>query len=108
MTTEHTYQPLGWMLAQVEQDERRPKVTAAIASLPQHGEYDNPDPYYRLFMALVDKRLLRLCGFTHRDLADTDSWSLYADGSTPRQAAIEILREQDFGDELLADLGIEE
>lgn len=51
---------------------------------------------YGEWLARVDEHLLRICGFTHRDLPDTNTYDLWNDSVPPREAAEEILAEDEL------------
>jgi hypothetical protein len=57
--------------------------------------YDNGDERYGLWLALTDARIARAVGVGLFDLGDWNMYDAYADGMSPRDAAVEALRQDD-------------
>lgn len=91
MTTTHTVR--GWLATQDQH-----KVEEALAKVPADYLTDSPDPYYRLFMRLVDAKMIRYVGIGHRDVEDYLTYDAYEGGETPSELARNILESSDtFG-----------
>ena len=88
-----TYEPQGWLLTQ-------DSIKVALhAGEPRNRDYmeriGTDDPYYALFMRVVDQQMMRVVGLGHRDLGDYLTYDAYEAGETPRELARNILENDD-------------
>jgi len=100
------HSPQGFI---AEQDSL--KVEKAAATLQQNDAdfvrvYANGDPYFGLWLALVDAKIRFFAGISVSDLEDWMSHDAYEAGMTPREGAIEALSNDDLYAHHLDELGI--
>jgi hypothetical protein len=90
MTTTHH----DWLTTQDPQ-----AVAKALTKLtPDDLERGNNDPRFALWLKLVDRRMGRAIGLTHRDIGDWTWRDAFDDGVSPREAAFDALQADDtFG-----------
>ena len=99
---------MTWMTDQRERQGVE-KVDGAVADFAARNadyvrDYANGNPEFGLWLALVDRRMGRAVGVTHRDIADWTWHDAFDDGVSPSEAAREALAADDtfgalFGDE---------
>jgi len=100
------HSPEGWI---AEQDSL--KVEAAIAKMserePEYARtYANGDPYFGLWLRLVDQHAAKLVQVAATDLSDWMSHDAYESGMSPREGALEALSNDDLYATHLDELGI--
>jgi hypothetical protein len=77
-----------------------------LASLSHIREYDGGDERFGVWLALVNARLTRGVGVGLFDLADWNMRDAYEDGMSPREAALEALRNDDTFAGLVEEAGL--
>ena len=76
------------------------KVETAVAATTgtRWAEYAHGDPYFALWLKIVDTTIARRVGIGLFDLADAPLRDWYDDGIPPKEAALEVLQADDtFG-----------
>lgn len=86
-------------------EQPREKVDAGIAKLSQR-QLDNGcgEPSFALWLALVDNRMVRAVGVTHRDIGDWNWRDSFDAGDRPAEAALDALLDDDLYGSLMAEL----
>lgn len=82
-------------------DQKDPaKIDAALAQMRERSpgyadEVAGGDERFALWLAIVDGRMARSVGVTHRDIADWTWRDAYDSGMSPSEAAVEALQADD-------------
>ncbi len=100
------YSPQGW-IAQKDSSVVERAIQKVEENDPEMVHvYANGDPYFGLWLVLVDGRVRRFAGVAVTDLTDWMSRDCYEAGMTPREGAIEALSNDDLYAQHLEELGI--
>ena len=59
-------------------------------------EHMTTDPYFALWLHYVDRAVRSRIHLSYRDLEDWDYWSAYDAGSSPKDAALDMLESSDY------------